>query len=389
MSTNPHLSASEAAQRLGVTPATLYAYVSRGLIRAEKSHGRQNRYLAEDVERLVQRKGLRQNPTKAAEQALDWGTPVLDSSLTLIEGGQFYYRGHNALGLSTRLTLEETAALLWGLAEFPTAKGLPKPRVPESLGILAALQCALPQAAAQDLGAYDLRPEAVARSGSRILRLFLRIVSGSASAQPAAQVLAQSWSKSPKAPALLSQALVLCADHELNVSAFTVRCVASAGASLYAAINAGLSALQGSKHGGAVEKTQAFLQQTRAGNLEQAIAIRLQQEGSVPGFGHRLYPAGDPRAQALLQSLEANWPSNKSLRRAKELAQAVQEHLGDKPNLDFALAVLTQVLDLPQQAGLALFALGRSVGWVAHAIESYNQNRLIRPRARYTGPLPT
>ena len=105
-----YLTADEAADLLGVSKATLYAYVSRGLIRSEESgtQSRARRYLAEDVRKLRERKEYRRNPAQVAQDALHWGTPLLDSALTLITDDGLYYRGHDALTLARTARLSRS-----------------------------------------------------------------------------------------------------------------------------------------------------------------------------------------------------------------------------------------------------------------------------------------
>jgi citrate synthase len=117
------------------------------------------------------------------------------------------------------------------------------------------------------------------------------------------------------------------------------------------------------------------------------VANRLRRGESLPGFGHPLYPAGDPRAALLLGLAEAS-ASTAEWRLVRALRKAGSELLQDFPNLDFGLAALARTYGLPRHAPLVLFALGRTVGWIAHAIEQYATGELIRPRARYTGPAP-
>jgi citrate synthase len=176
----------------------------------------------------------------------------------------------------------------------------------------------------------------------------------------------------------------LCADHELNVSTFAVRCVASSRATPYAAVIAGLSALQGRRHGGAIVDVERLFRRAAQVGARAAVQESLAQEGQVPGFGHPLYPQGDPRARVLLERVGRSAAGK--LPRA--VGRFVADALGQAPTLDFALAVLARGLRLPAGAGQMLFALGRTVGWVGHALEAYEADILIRPRARYTGPTP-
>jgi citrate synthase len=182
---------------------------------------------------------------------------------------------------------------------------------------------------------------------------------------------------------------VLSADHELNVSAFAARCAASAGASPYDVVSAAMATLKGYRHGGAAERVLALVAEADTPtSARAAVANRLRRGEAVPGFGHRLYPAGDPRA-ALLIRLAAASGNETEWRRFRNLRRAGWELLHDLPNLDFGLAALTRAYGLPEQAPLLLFALGRTIGWMAHAIEEYASGQLIRPRARYIGPMPS
>jgi citrate synthase len=191
------------------------------------------------------------------------------------------------------------------------------------------------------------------------------------------------------AEGLIDRALILCADHELNVSSFTARCVASAGATPYAAVVAGLAALGGVKHGGNTARVEAFLTEAEAaGDAREVVASRLRRGEAIPGFGHPLYPEGDPRAAALLAALAEKYPGSEALRLSEEAIGAAAGLMDERPNVDFALVVLARVLGLPAGGALATFALGRTVGWVGHAIEQYEVDRIIRPRARYVGEQP-
>jgi citrate synthase len=143
------------------------------------------------------------------------------------------------------------------------------------------------------------------------------------------------------------------------------------------------------KHGGNTERVEAFLAEAEAtGSAERVVAARLRRGETVPGFGHQLYPDGDPRAEALLAAVRAAYPHSEERRLASAAAVAAADLMDERPNVDFALAVLARALELPPGAALALFALGRTVGWVGHAIEQYGTDRIIRPRARYVGEQP-
>jgi citrate synthase len=400
--TASHLTAQEAAEALGVTRATLYAYTSRGQLRSEPAPGqsRERRYYKEDIERLRERKEARRDPAKAAARGLHWGSPVLESSITLIHDGTLYYRGQDSLKLAQEKTLEEVAELLWAAEPAERGRLFAQPRVlsPGQMarlraytkdGPLSLLQAALPLGGAVDLASYDLRPEQVRLTGARIVRMLTTVIVGRRSETPIHLALQAVWApKKPAASEAIRMALVLCADHELNVSAFVARCAASAGASPYDVVSAALATLKGHRHGGATERLSALFAEVGKPERSRAVvANRLRRGESLPGFGHPLYPAGDPRAALLLKTAEAAG-NKEAWRLVRRLARAGAELLQSRPNLDFGLVAVARTYKLPEHAPLVLFALGRTIGWIGHAIEQYASGSLIRPRARYTGPPP-
>jgi citrate synthase len=389
-----YLSAADAARRLGVTRATLYAYVSRGRVRSRSIAGRREReYLAQDIERLKSRASGRRDPGRVAAQALFVeGLPVLSSALTLIEAGRVYYRGRDVLELAEREHFEDVAAWLWGGAYVaPKELYLPGARARARLARLhfaAACQCYLASAEAHDPGAHAGTPDGVRRSGARIVAGLAALGSGATRAPDAragsiAGALASAFGLQGRAAvAALEAALILCADHELNVSAFTARVIASAGATPYMALSGALGALSGHRHGGLTERVAALLDEP--GEPTRVLVERLRAGLGVPGFGHPLYPDGDPRARRLIELA----PRGAARSRSLAFIEAAERVLGERPVLDFGLVTLSRALGLPPSAPFALFAIGRSAGWIAHVLEQYQTGQLIRPRAEYAGPAP-
>jgi citrate synthase len=319
--------------------------------------------------------------------------PVLESAITLIDGGRLYYRGYDALALAQEHSFEEVAALLW-TGEFDAARLFTDNAAPSAMPALPVgpenpierFQAVLALAAADDLAAHQFTETAVARTGARILRLLAQAATGEALHSTLAASLQRAWSpQREEAAALLSAALILCADHELNVSAFTARCVASAGSPPYAVVIAALSALQGYKHGGHTARASALLEAAAHG-VRPAVAGYLRSGDKIPGFGHPLYPDGDPRARCLLAMLDQHCAGAPEVQVVKELCATVHDALGLHPTIDLALAALAAASGAPQHAPLTIFALGRTAGWIAHAGEQYALGQLIRPRARYVGP---
>ena len=391
-----YLNAQEAAAALGVTCATLYAYTSRGQLRSEPVPGqpRTRRYYREEIKRLREQKENRRDPAKAAQRGLHWGGPVLESGITLIEKGKLYYRGQDALKLARDRTLEEVAELLWmaeaGEKLFEQPAVLPARQIRSfRMAPLPLLQTVLPLAGAADLSAFDLRPAGVRLTGARILRLLTTAITRCDSNLPIDRAIQSAWApKNPAVSDVIRAALIVSADHELNASAFVARCAASAGASPYDVVSAALATLKGYKHGGETERLSALLREIgKPERCRIVVANRLRQGEHLPGFGHPLYPEGDPRAALLLNLAEASG-NHKEWRLLRQLKRAGWELLHAHPNLDSGLVAVARTYGLPENAPLVLFALGRTVGWIAHAIEQYALGELIRPRARYTGPMP-
>jgi citrate synthase len=393
-----HLSAAAAAQRLGVSRATLYAYVSRGLIRSRPvaprrpgapARGRRaHEYAREDVEHLLTQALGRRDPLGVAQRALEFdGLPVMSSALCLIDGGRLYYRGRDAVQLSAEARFEDVAALLWdGPCRLPAPHAAPAATARRRLARLELAAAAISHLAQLDARApvRVLDPDGVRAAGAHILAELVALVRGFAPGRGsvAQQVGAALGARGPAARRAIEAALILCADHELNASAFTARVVASAGATPYMAVIGALGALSGQRHGGTTASVAALFDER--GSPSDVVAARVSRGELIPGFGHRLYPDGDPRAQRLLELC----PKGAARTRALALAAAVEAALGVHANVDFALVALGRALRLVPHAPFALFAIGRSAGWIGHVLEQHIAGTLIRPRARYVGVAP-
>jgi citrate synthase len=387
-----YLSARETAERLGIKRDTLYAYVSRGLLRSVAVPGSRERgYRTEEVERLRAGRGL----SRATRS--EPFVPVIASAICLIEGGRLYYRGHDAIRLAETTTLEDMAGLLWGqdpISIFRHSQRSEARRIggrfgtAASLGAIERCQVRLAELAAADLGALDLTPHGIVRTGRTILYELVACIGDQPTApDPVHEQLAALWHLDDQGADLIRRCLVLLADHELNASTFVARCVASTGATPYAVVSGALAALSGRRHGGASASAEALLHEIAERDDPLAVmAARLARNEMLPGLGHPFYPAGDPRAAALLNAAMAAIPASRPLIEAA--VAAARQLVPQPPNVDFALAAATTALGLPQGAALGLFVVGRTVGWIAHAIEQYQSGVLIRPRARYTGPRP-
>jgi citrate synthase len=438
------ITAEAAAQRLGIKRATLYAYVSRGvLVRRRAADGRGSLFDAAEVEKLA-RRGRPRRPAGQAEL-------VIESRLTEISGDGLRFRGHEVTALAAAHSLEDVATLLWtGTLPVPPATGEPWRARPEAVAVGAAAQAALPGralplerlgvivpalAAADPLrlhldspavmaagraliaGMVDSLPPAAptgvtthpagplatraAAGGSRTAAVASHPAGAGGSqrdgpgAAPAAggSIAERLWPKlcpAPARPGLLAAlraALVLLADHELAASTFAARVAASVRADPYAVVATGLGALGGPLHGGASLGAEGMLASAaNPGDAARVVGDLLRLTGRVPGFGHFVYRAGDPRAVCLLGLVRQGAPGSPRLPVADAVLAEMRERALPAPNIDLALAVLADVAGLISGAGEAIFAVARTAGWIAHALEEYARATPLRPRAVYIGP---
>jgi citrate synthase len=412
------LSTAEAAERLGVKPATLYAYVSRGLLGRERSaDGRTSTFDPAEIDRLARPGRARRGRRPAAEL-------LVPSALTAIDRGLPWYRGLAVPELAGTRSFEEVAEWLW-TARFPdpvpawrasqpaldagrqAQAALPHGALPlERIRVIAA---ALP---AGDELRLELRPAAVTAAGRSLVAGLVDCLprrppgrrgqrEARAPGRPgrpppdAGPIAARLWTglspldPEPELVRVVDAALVLLADHELAASTVAARVAASVRADPYAVASAGLAVVSGSLHGGASLGIEALLDEIdRPDQAASVVGARLRRGERLRGFGHRLYPDGDPRAATLLARLRATADSSPRMEVVDSLLQAARRRGLPEPNVDLALAALAHVTGMTHGAGEAIFATARTAGWIAHALEEYERNAPIRPRAVYTGPPP-
>lgn len=373
------LTVEAALSRLGVARQTLYAYVSRGLVRVRGAEGdpRRSLYDPRSIDALLERRRRGRARQAVAASTIDFGEPVLASRITRIADGALLYRGQDAIALADTASLEEVAALLWETPMLPVlAASVYVPAEPRS----PIERCLRRVASLAGPGIWARSPAALFGDAAALLRRIAEAACNARAVGPLHAAMARAWGADAATAELIRRALVLCADHELNASAFAVRVVASTGAALPACLLAGIAALSGPLHGGMTERVGALLAEPgMEADPRAAVAARLARGEGLPGFGHRLYPDGDPRAASLLAALGpgAWWQG---------FLRAVRELTGLHPNIDLALVAVERERGLPAGSALAVFAAGRTAGWIAHALEQRADGRLIRPRAIYAGP---
>ncbi len=384
--------AAQAASFLGVQARTLYAYASRGLV-ARVREGRSSRYSRADLERLKARHDARAGHGPVAGAALNWGEPVLATRVCEVTAEGPRYRGQLATELvRTGTSFAAVCRLLWGT---------PAGAVATQRSILARVPAAAHDAVTRlmavtltgfmrEAAPFGLAPTVEQARAEALVRAFASAAGGKPARKLpedlAARFLA-GHGLSPTLPRrrLVDAALVLCADHELNASTFAARVAASTGADLQACLLAALAAFSGPRHGTASHEVEELLRAIGRGRAEPAVRARTLRGQGIPGFGHRLYPAGDPRAAALLARL----PKGARLAPLFALITATRRLRGEHPNIDAALVGVARAVGLPAGAAAALFAVGRTAGWIAHVFEQRLEPGLLRPRARYVGPAAT
>jgi citrate synthase len=413
------MTAAEAARRLGVKPATVYAYVSRGILtRARDADGRGSLFEAAEIERLARRGRPRRPPG-----TLDI---TVESQITEITADRLCYRGHDVTELATTRPFEDVATLLWtgtlpdpqpvGPAAAAADAAAQAWRAPSAaLAVGRAAQSALPS---QTLPLERLQVIVPAMAATDPLRLQLdrpavmaaarAIIAGMVECLPAvaapaelaqhpadsAPVAERLWIRlcgrapSPAMLRALSAALVLLADHELAASTLAARAAASVRADPYAVVATGLGAVSGAIHGGASLGAETLLAAADGpADAPRVVGDVLRRGEKVPGFGHFVYRSADPRAQLLLELVRRAAPKSRQLAVADAMLAEVRRRSLPEPNIDFAIATLARSCGMIRGAGEAIFAVARVAGWTAHALEAYESGVPLRPRAAYTGPV--
>jgi citrate synthase len=478
------IGAAEAAERLGIKQASLYAYVSRGVLtRRREADGRASMFDADEVQELA-RKGRPRRTGGPAEL-------VIESELTEITPQTQRYRGYAATDLALRCSFEEVAVLLWtgslavaGEAANPgeavpggsdaggaaepgagpdagaggggqagadaaagdagrgwqaTAAALAAGRAAQA-GLPAAtlplerLQVIVPALAATDQFRLHLDRPAVMAAGKSLIAGMIGALpatvvpgaddqarspepvqraDGGGRGRPRSQLvdpwpsahgerpdhgglsgavagrLAARLCAGPVPPGLvrvLNAALVLLADHEMAASTLAARVAASMRADPYAVVATGLGAMGGALHGGAALGAELMLSSASSpADAPRVVGDVLRRGERLPGFGHFVYKDGDPRANLLLELVAAYAPGSPQLAVASAVTDEARRRALPEPNIEFALAVLAGVAGMIRGAGEAIFATGRTAGWLAHALEEYERNTPIRPRGVYTG----
>lgn len=371
----------EACRLLGVQPQTVYAYVSRGKLEVmvDPVDTRRSLYRADDVASLAKRKQAGRKHETLATNTLFGAEPSIPTALSSFFRGRLYYRGQEAVSLAASLDLEGAAQLLWA-AEQPVDFSSAGGKRSGKPGRVAAFK-ALADLAATGHSTRGRLTRVLHTEAQLLVGRVADAFGAQQGRQPLHVRFAQGWNQPPRVAELLRAAMVLLVDHELTSSAFATRIAASTGASLPACLLAGLATLSGPLHGDASGRVQALFDEVQRLGEEHVVSHYLSTGLPLAGFGHHLYPDGDPRASALLELFEP--PAMIS-----RFIQKVTDHTGLQPNVDVALAALVVSHQLPADSAFGLFATARSVGLLAHGLEQLGTPQVIRPRGRYVGVIP-
>ncbi len=369
------IDARSACAVLGVKAQTLYAYVSRHKIRTKSDalDSRHSLYSREDIEGLLRSMRRPRARADVAEAAIRWGDPVLTTAISEVREGTIWLRGRSILDCSSDLTLEQVAALLCDVPEIVC------PIVKTNVSGASAFTRAMKSLSAE---AENSKPmlgrdwDDIGHEAGRMIALVCEACLGQCNDGPIHKRIGSAWAAKRESQDVIRRALVLLSDHELNASTFAVRVCASTGASLPAALLAGMATLSGPRHGGVAGMARNALDAALEQRLDEFLTENADQMPFSFGFGHRLYPAGDPRAAELLQHIPKNAP-------ARRAVEELSTRTSSPPNIDAALAAASAHFNWPSEAATALFAIGRTAGWIAHAVEQARSGELIRPRAKY------
>jgi citrate synthase len=407
----PLLSTEEAARRLGVKPETLYAYVSRGVVsRTRGPDGRTSLFDPSELDRLAARPRL-----AAAPRA---GVPGVRTALTDVGGGRFAYRGRDVVPLAGVERFEAVARWLWRADLDPAPFSAPADLVVAARRAAHALAfgvrpvdrvaAAVTATAVVDPLRGDLRPDAVAATAAGLLAAAVDgqpgwpvhptdplesvPVDGDRSRRDDGWLAARLWpalTVEPPCPAVLDAALTLLADDELDSATFAARVAASTRANPYAVVRAGLAVLEGPSYGPVSAAVHRALADASRDGAPIVLARLLADGRPLPGFHDPRFPDGDPRGRRLLELLAADPPDRDRWGVVQAYLETSRRGEARPPTVDFALGALTYVSGMPPEAGEAVFAIARSAGWIAHALEEYGEEpHRLTPRGTYTGARP-
>lgn len=378
--TSDLLSTAQAAELLGVRTATIYSYVSRGVLARVDSTSRHDGSLFRRADVIA----LRDNRIRRRSGIFEVS---IDTAITRIDpAGALFYRGHDVTELAREAHYEQVAEILWETSELDWSATEAAQQAARVAGQVAATSSPAARArlAVAALAASEAPSAELPKAGVAALNAAVDALGGtlpSAGGGPPSARLARALGADTGAESTINSAMVLLADHELATSTVAARVAASTGAGVFDVLTAGLSAMPGPRHGQVSHEVVRLLRQGAADGPRAAVA---GWSGRVPGFGHVVYAAPDPRAVALLDALADLAPATVDL--ADALVVEVLRCTGEHPNIDLALGAVEVGLELLAGSGETIFTVARIAGFVAHMAEELGQPLRFRARAEYVGP---
>lgn len=405
------LSAQEACQLLSIKTATLYTYVSRGLLHPVAQGGRKgSRYVREEVENLKARSEARMGHGAVAATAMRWGQPVINTSITEITPEGPRYRGHLAADLVNYPGIfENVAELLWSGVLTDSNSVWPAEPLPRDIhGALKGMrleQGSSPRmmrvfsVAATALGGGSIDEEI--RSGSiihyshQLLFAFAGccgVLSGAKrfktplGNKPIAQHIVEALGidATTELVQVVNAALILSADHELSPPTFSARIAASVGAELHACVTAALATQSGMGLASGCDRTEDMLEGIGSvTELKTWVSKIARDRARLPGFGIESYPHGDPRAAQLIAMARSSAAQTRRSELLLCFLEEVQAQLGVHPRIEMGLAAICAAWGLPLRSASALWGIGRTAGWVAHTMEQRLNGFFLRPRGQF------
>ena len=399
------VTASEAADLLGVKTATVYTYVTRGHLTPHRRPGDRSSWFDRDeLDAVLKRTGRRSSAAGA-------GPKETVTAISMIANGTYWYRGLDPRHLSENHSYEAVAELLWSgslpdapdwtiaqlLDSQPHRRGLDLTEVGRPLD---AIRLAVSLLAVNDDLRFGIGGDAVIVSARRLLvgmvgmlpeRVDRKAWSQAAATESFAALVWSRLAQTPPTPdqlSALNATLVVMADHGVAPSTLAVRTAASYRADLYGAVQSGLAIVAGGWHGRRALSAEAMIEAFLAGRDVATVVGEQARQGRVPALGQPRYPDGDPRVRIVLDHLGAAGADPRILEAMRELIDLTETRALPAPSVEFALAALARGFSFQRGASEALFAIGRSAGWLAHAMEESDEPDRASPQFRYVGPSP-
>lgn len=405
-----YLTRDEAIKALRIKADTLYAYVSRGLLRRLKDpQSRRSLYLREDVDRLKSRHPGQPVRTAAAARALRWGEPVIDTSISRLDAAGPHYRNRDAIALArSGVSFEAVAHLLLSGIWQPGIDAWPRLETPVDVrrtiatdmkGVTPAeLNMAFARVVLS-LGMHHRGARELMGDNGDSGRLVIQTLVGCMGylsplqkfvarreGEPIAAHLVRACGSPLTEQAVLAvnQVLIILADHELATATFVSRVAASTHNDLFCCIGAALCAHAGSSTAAATWTVEERLFEPLSKRSWADMQKLVRERGTALfGFNHPLYAKGDPRADYILGLIATLTTRSRKVAQLRRFLDEARLSTAAAPGIAVALALLARALDMPRGAAMAIWTISRTAGWIAHAIEQRTQGFMLRPRARY------